>query len=333
MIDRPAPATDSAPFVRPDVAAFLAYLNNVPGPKMHELPPAEARAMMVAMKDVADLPRGKLAVVRDLTFPGPAGMVRARLFDSRATRPPGPAVVFYHGGGWVIGDLDTYASFAGEIARQLDLPVISVDYRLAPEARWPAAPDDAEAAARWVASAPEALGRGVTALVLAGDSAGGNLAIIVAAALRDSPAAVPVIVQAPIYPATDASRPYPSFDAYAEGYLLTRASMIWFNDHYAGDPTHPRFSPLLADVAGLPRAVIVTAGLDPIRDQGRAYAAALAQAGVAVTFREAQGNIHGFVTLRRAIPSSQGDVAGFLAAVRAAITEAEGERVLRQAAG
>ncbi|MBY9061595.1 alpha/beta hydrolase [Sphingomonas yunnanensis] len=333
MTDRPAPAAERTPFVRPDVAAFLTYLNNVPGPRMHEMPPAEARAMMVAMKDVADLPRGELAVVRDLTLPGPGGELRARLFDSRESRAPGPAVVFFHGGGWVIGDLDTYASFTAEMARQLDLPVISVDYRLAPEARWPAAPDDAEAAARWVASGPEVLGRGVTALVLSGDSAGGNLAIIVAGALRDHPAAVPVIVQAPIYPATDASRPYASFDAFADGYLLTREGMAWFNDHYAGDPRHPRFSPLLGDVAGLPRAVIVTASLDPIRDQGRAYAAALAQAGVAVTFREAQGNIHGFITLRRAIPSSQGDVAGFLAAVRATVTEAEGERVLRQAAG
>ncbi|MBW6526146.1 alpha/beta hydrolase [Sphingomonas sp. RHCKR7] len=323
----------TSPFVRPDVAAFLRYLNSIPGPKMHELPPAEARAAMVAMKDVADLPRGELAVVRDLTLPGPGGALRARLFDARATRAPGPAVVFFHGGGWVIGDLDTHASFTAEMARQLDLPVISVDYRLAPEARWPAAPDDCEAAARWVASAPEALGRGVTSLVLSGDSAGGNLTIIVAAALRDRPAAVPVIVQAPLYPATDASRPYASFDAFADGYLLTREGMIWFNDHYAGDPRHPRFSPLLGDVAGLPRAVIVTAGLDPIRDQGRAYAAALAQAGVAVSFREAQGNIHGFITLRRAIPSSQGDVAGFLTAVRAAVSEAEGERVLRQAAG
>ncbi|MBB3346377.1 alpha/beta hydrolase [Sphingomonas sp. BK069] len=333
MTDRTVPEIERAPFVRPDVAAFLTYLNSVPGPRMHELPPAGARAVMVAMKDVADLPRAELAVVRDLTLPGPGGELRARLFDARETRAPGPAVVFYHGGGWVIGDLDTHASFTAEMARQLDLPVISVDYRLAPEARWPAAPDDAEAAARWVASAPEALGRGVTSLVLSGDSAGGNLAIIVAAALRDRLAAVPVIVQAPIYPATDASRPYASFDAFADGYLLTREGMIWFNEHYAGDPHHPRFSPLLGDVAGLPRAVIVTAGLDPIRDQGRAYAAALAQAGIPVTFREAQGNIHGFITLRRAIPSSQGDVAGFLTAVRAAVSEAEGERVLRQAAG
>jgi acetyl esterase len=333
MIENAAENDAGALFVRPDVTAFLRYLNSVPGPKMHELPPAEARAMMVAMKDVADLPRGDLAVVRDLTFPGPAGLLHARLFDPRETRAPGPVVVFFHGGGWVIGDLDTYASFAAEMARQLDLPVISIDYRLAPEARWPAAPDDCEAAARWIASGPAVLGCGITSLVLSGDSAGGNLTIIVAAALRDQPAAVPVIVQAPIYPATDASRPYASFDAFADGYLLTREGMLWFNKHYAGDPTHPRFSPLLGDVAGLPRAVIVTAGLDPIRDQGRAYAAALAQAGVAVTFREAQGNIHGFVTLRRAIPSSQGDVAGFLTAVRAVVSEAEGERVLRQAAG
>jgi acetyl esterase len=336
MTDRPtdpsAPPAAPGAIVRPDVAAFLAYLNNVPGPRMHELAPAAARAMLLAMKDVSDLPPGELATIEDLSFEGPAGPLRARLFDPRATRAPGPAVVFFHGGGWVIGDLDTYAGFCAEMARQLDLPVVSIDYRLAPEARWPAAPDDAEAAARWVASSPAALGRGVTALVLAGDSAGGNLAIVVAAALRDAPAAVPVIVQAPIYPATDASRAYPSFASFADGYLLTREGMRWFDDHYRGDPHHARFSPLLGEVAGLPRAVIVTAGLDPIRDQGRAYAAVLAQAGVAVTYREAVGNIHGFVTLRRAIPSSQGDVAGFLAAVRAAVDEAEGERVLRQAA-
>lgn len=321
------------PFVRPDVQNFLSYLNNVPGPRMHEQTAVEARAMMLAMRDVADLPVGELAVIDDLFIPAAAGPIRARLFDRRETRPPGPMIVFFHGGGWVIGDLDTHASFTAEMARQLDLPVLSVDYRLAPEARWPAAPDDCEAAARWVASRPEVLGRVATSLVLSGDSAGGNLTVIVAAALRDSPAEIPVIVQAPIYPATDASRPYPSFDAFADGYLLTREGMTWFNRHYGGDPSHPRFSPLLGDAAGLPPAVIITAGLDPIRDQGRAYAAALVAAGVPVTYREAVGNIHGFATLRRAIPSSQGDITGFLNAVKAMVIEAEGERVMRQAAG
>ncbi|QKR99645.1 alpha/beta hydrolase [Sphingomonas sp. CL5.1] len=320
LIDRPA--ADAAPYVRPDVRAFLDYLNNVPGPKMHEQPPADARAVYTAMKDIADPPVGELAVIKDFAIPGPAGAIPARLFDARATRDPGPVVVFYHGGGFVIGDIDTHASFTAEMARQLDLPVVSIDYRLAPEAPWPAAPDDCEAAARWVAGNPGELGRGVTGLVLSGDSAGGNLTIVTAMALRDAPAKVPVIVQAPIYPAADMATEYPSFEQFAEGFLLTRDGMIWFADHYAADVAHVRGSPLAGDLAGMPPAVIVTASLDPIRDQGRAYAAALALAGVPVTFREAKGNIHGFVNLRQAIPSAAKDAAGYLAAVKEAIAEA-----------
>lgn len=332
--DAPAPAEAApGPYVRPDVRGFLDYLNGVGGPGMHEQSAAEARAMYLAMKDVADLPPGELATIRDLSIPGPAGTIPARLFDARENREPGPVVVFYHGGGFVIGDIDTHASFTAEMARQLDLPVVSVDYRLAPEAPWPAAPDDCEAATRWVAGSPANLGRTATSLVLAGDSAGGNLAIVVAAALRDAPAAVPVIVQAPIYPAADMANDYPSFSDFAEGFLLTRAGMIWFGEHYAPDPLHVRSSPMQGALAGLPPAVIVTASLDPIRDQGRAYAAALVAAGVPVVFREAVGNVHGFVTLRQAVPSSAGDVAGYLAALKAMVVETEGQRVMAQAAG
>ncbi|MEH3037181.1 MAG: alpha/beta hydrolase [Sphingomonas adhaesiva] len=325
--------TDTGPFVRADVRGFLDYLNNVPGPKMHEQSAADARAVYYAMKDVADPPVGELAVIKDLSIPGPGGAIPARLFDVREARAPGPVVVFYHGGGFVIGDIDTHASFTAEMSRQLDLPVVSVDYRLAPEARWPAAPDDCEAAARWVAGNPAELGRTATSLVLSGDSAGGNLTIVVAMALRDDPAAVPVVVQAPIYPAADMAKEYPSFNDFADGFLLTREGMIWFGEHYAADPAHPRSSPLAGELKGLPPAVVITASLDPIRDQGRAYAAALALAGVPVTFREAQGIVHGFITLRQAIPSAQGDVAGYLTAVKAAIVEAEAQRVMAQAAG
>ena len=326
-----APA--ETPYVRPDVRQFLDYLNNLPGPKTHELGAPAARAMYAAMKDVADPPIGALAVQKDLSIPGPAGPIAARLFDARETRVPGPAVVFYHGGGFVIGDLETHASFCAEAARVLDLPVVAVDYRLAPEAAWPAAPDDAEAAARWVADSPAALGRGVTGLVLMGDSAGGNLAIVAALDLKERPAAVPVLVQAPIYPAADLGGDYPSFAQFADGHLLTRESMDWFADCYAADLAHQRTSSLHADLAGMPPAVIVTASLDPIRDQGRAYAAALARAGVPVTYREAVGTVHGFITLRQAIPSAVGDVAGYLVAVKAAVVEAEAARVMRQAAG
>jgi len=320
------------PFVRPDVRGFLDFLNNMPGPKMHELDAPTARQLFLAMKDVGDPPVGELGTLLDLTIPGPAGDIPARLYDPRASREPGPAVVFFHGGGFVIGDLDSHGSFTAEMARVLDLPVIAIDYRLAPEFPWPAAPDDCEAAARWVANSPTELGRSVTSLILSGDSAGGNLTIVTAAALRDQPARVPVIAQLPFYPATDASKEYPSYAEFAEGYLLTRDSMEWFMAAYKSEADHIRNSPLLGDLAGMPPAVVVTASLDPIRDQGRAYAAALALAGVPVVFREAKGNIHGFITLRKAIPSSVGDVMGAFAALKDIIAEAEGERVMAQAA-
>ena len=329
MTDTPAPA----PYVRPDVRGFLDYLNNVPGPKMHELDAPTARQVYVAMKEVADLPLGELTVVADLTIPGPAGDIPARLFDARDSREPGPAVVFFHGGGFVIGNIDSHATFCAEMARVLDLPVISVDYRLSPEHRWPAAPDDCEAAARWVAESPDALGRIVTSLILCGDSAGGTLTIVAAMDLRDRPAAVPVIVQAPIYPAADSSKMYPSYEEFAEGFLLTRQSMDWFTDSYRADVTHMRGSPMAADLSGMPPAVIVTASLDPIRDQGRAYAGALIARGVPVVYREALGNIHGFINLPKAVPSSVGDIAGYLTAMKAMIAEAEGQRVMAQAAG
>ncbi len=323
----------AGPYVRPDVRGFLDYLNSVPGPKTHEGTAEAARAMYFAMKDVADPPVGELAEIKDLTIPGPAGDIPARLFDVRATREPGPVVVFFHGGGFVIGNIDTHASFTAEMSRQLDLPVVSIDYRLAPEHRWPAAPQDCEAAARWVASNPSELGRTATSLVLSGDSAGGTLTITTAMGLRDNAADVPVIVQAPIYPAADMNKEYPSFNDFADGFLLTRETMIWFAEHYQADFTHFQGSPMVGELVGLPPAVIITASLDPIRDQGRAYAAALVLAGVPVTYREAVGNIHGFITLRQAVPSSAGDVAGYLAALKDAIVEAEGQRVMVQAAG
>lgn len=321
------------PYIRPDVRQFLAYLNALPGPKMHEMGAGPAREVYRATKDVADLPIGDLTVIRDLTIPGPAGDIPARLFDAQETREPGPVMVFFHGGGFVIGDLDTHAGFCAEAARMLDVPVVSVDYRLAPEHKWPAAPDDCEAAARWIATSPEALGRKVTSLILCGDSAGGTLTITTALDLRDRPAAVPVIAQLPIYPAADMNTDYSSMAAFSEGYLLTRDTMMWFNDCYAADITHMRGSPMNADLTGLPPAVVMTASLDPIRDQGRAYAGALAAAGVPVIFREAVGNVHGFINIRQAIPSSQGDVTGYLLAAKTVIAEAEANRVMAQAAG
>ncbi|SMF71427.1 alpha/beta hydrolase [Allosphingosinicella indica] len=309
------------PFVRPDVRRFLDYLNALPGPRNYEVGAVEARNMMRTARDVSDAPVGEVAFVRDAVAPGPAGDIPLRVYDARADRGPGPVVLFLHGGGFVFGDIFTHEPFCAEIARLLDLPVVSVDYRLAPEAPWPAAPEDCIAAARFVAANPATLGRDVTGLIPAGDSAGGNLTIIVSLALRDDPANAPVIAQWPIYPAADPTKGYPSFSDFGEGYLLSRASMKWFDDCYRPDGKDWRYAPLLKSQKGMPPTLVVTAGLDPIRDQGRAYAAACIEAGVSTVFREAEGNIHGFINLRRAIPSSQADIEGCTTVLKHMIAE------------
>ena len=314
-------AKEDPPYIRHDVCQFLDWLNALPGPRSHEVGPAEARRMMVASRHVADAPTGDLAVIRDLACPGPRGEIGLRLFDARDARGPGPLFLFFHGGGFVLGDLDTHEPFCAEMARALDLPVLAVDYRLAPEHPWPAGVEDAIAAARWAATSPEALGQEVTGLVLCGDSAGGNFAIVASLALRDEPAAVPVIAQWPIYPAAKPGRGLPSYEDFGEGYLLTRVSMDWFEECYAPDKEDWRYSPMVRSQAGMPPTLVVTASLDPIRDQGRAYAAACAEAGVPTIFREARGNIHGFINLRRAVPSSAEDIAGCVAALKLMLAE------------
>jgi acetyl esterase len=309
------------PYVRPDVRRFLDYLNALPGPKTHELAPAEARAMMRGMRHVADAPLGELALVRDLSCPGPAGEIPLRLFVARETRDAGPLIFFMHGGGFVLGDLDSHEALCAEIARELDLPVLAVDYRLAPEHPWPAGIEDSIAAAYWAAASPEALGREVTGLITCGDSAGGNFAIIVSLALRDTPAKVPVLAQWPIYPAADPGEGYPSYEDFGEGYLLTKPGMDWFENCYAADPKDWRYAPLVKSQAGMPPTLVITASLDPIRDQGRAYAAACIEAGVPTIFREAEGNIHGFMNLRKAIPSSDEDLRDCIAALKLLLGE------------
>ena len=306
---------------RPDVNAFLTFLNNVPGPKMHELPPAAARLTMVAMRAVAEVETGPLAVIRNLEIPTPAGLIYGRLYDARENREAGPVMVFYHGGGFVIGNLDTHEPYCAEVARTLDIPVIAIDYRLAPEHPWPAAPDDCEAATRWIATSPAELGRTVTGLVTSGDSAGGNLAVVTTMALRDKPAAVPVIAQFPIYPVVDDSAEWGSYLEHGEGKLLTFEAMQYFTDAYSAEVGHVRAFPLRHDHRGMPPTLVVTASLDPLRDQGRAYVGELAKAGVPVVYREAMGNIHGFINIRKGIPSSQTDVVGCLTVLKAMIAE------------
>ncbi|HTI28378.1 MAG TPA: alpha/beta hydrolase [Kutzneria sp.] len=297
--------------IRPDVRALLDRIPPESGP-----PEAAAiRESMRMLAAVVDLPEPALATARMLeTAPLPT-----LLLDRREHRDPGPVLVWFHGGGFVFGGIDTHRSMAADMAQRLDLPVLLVDYRLAPEAPYPAAVDDAEEIARWVAGGPAELGREVTGLVLGGDSAGGTMTIVTAMALRDRPAYVPVVAQLLMWPATDLIGKYPSQREFAEGYLLTEASRVFYQDAYRPVVTDVRASPMQGDLAGLPPAVVLTAGLDPLRDEGRAYAAGLITAGVPTTFLEAVGNIHAFGLLRKAIPSSVPDLAQALSALRALI--------------
>lgn len=306
---------DTEHFVRDDVRAFLDMLDNMGGKGVEEVGAVDGRIQMKTLGALAEAPARELAVVKDLTCPGPAGEIPLRFYDAKESREASPCVVFIHGGGFVIGDRDVYNSLCTEIAYRLDLPVVSVEYRLAPEHPFPAAPDDCEAAARWIASSPEALGRQITGLVITGDSAGGNLTIVTTNQLTNDPADVPVIVQAPIYPVASDVSQHSSLKSFAEGFLLTAASMAWFTDQYGGDASDPRHTPMVGDCSNTPPTVVCTAGLDPLRDSGREYAAHLIQQGTEVVYFEFPGIIHGFTTLRKAMPSGQKDLDAFLDAV------------------
>ncbi len=309
----PASAAASAgSTIRPDVARYLEGMRRRGLPPMSDAFIAMVRKIpseqMAKMMSSLDQPLGALAVDRQLTMPGPGGTIALRLFDARAERPAGPVVVFYHGGGFVVGAIATHAPLAAEISRQLDLPVISVEYRLAPEAKWPAPADDAEAAARWIAANGKALGREVTGLVLSGDSAGGTLTLSTALALRDHPATAPVIMMVPFYPMADASHDYPSMQQFSDGYGLSAHDIAYYGQALAPDTQSPRYSTLLADLHGLPPTVLGAGSLDPLRDGDRAFAAKLIASGVPTAYYEAQGMIHGYATYRQAIPSAQGDL-------------------------
>ena len=310
------PPVQTGHFTRPDVRGFLDFLNSVEGPTMDKMPLDEARLAYLAMIPLGELEPRKLAVIRDLTCPGPAGDIPLRFYDARETREPGPAILFYHGGGFTIGDLDTHHALCTEIAAEMDLPVIAVDYRLAPESPFPAAPDDCEAATRWVAESPAELDRTVTALIPMGDSAGGSLSIVVAQALRDRPAAVPVALQVPIYPWNGTDPSHLSMEDFAIGHFLTADGLEWFAACYVPHPGDPRADPGRSSHAKMPPTVLVTASLDPIRDGGRAYGAQLILAGSDVVFLEMQGSIHGFTTLRKALPSAQEDMQRVFGAMR-----------------
>lgn len=308
--------TDAAPFVRPDTRAFLDALAAMEGPAIADMTLEEARASYVALHAMADKPARELAVIRDLSCPGPAGEIPLRLYDARENREAGPVVTFIHGGGFVIGDLETHHALCTELAALLDLPVVATHYRRAPEAPFPAAIEDCEAAARWVAGSPAALGRAATGLVTIGDSAGGTATIALGQLLAADPADVPVVLQVPLFPLAADAMGSASLEAFADGFVLTKAAVEFFDAAYKGDRADARAFPILGDHDSAPPTVIVTASLDPIRDSGRAYAKALAEAGRSHVFLEIEGVTHSFTNLRQAVPSTQADLERVVGAMR-----------------
>lgn len=308
----------ASPQPRQEVQVLLAYLANTQYPAIESQTPPEARNSMVAGLAEADLPAGEIAVARELSMPGPGGALRILLLDARPQREASPVMVWFHGGGFVTGGVDTHRSFAADLARQLDAPVALVDYRLAPEAPYPAAVNDAEAAARWLADAPPAVGFRITGLVLGGDSVGGAMAAATAMALRDAPDALPVLAQLLIYPALDYTRPYASEEEFGKGYLMTSEGNRWYQEHYKPKVDEVRASPMLGRLDGLPPTVLLAAEMDLFRDQARAFAAGLVKAGTATTYLEAKGMIHAFVLLRKVLPSVRDDIARAVQALRSA---------------
>jgi len=243
----------------------------------------------------------ELASVTDRTIPGPAGDIPIRVY--RPSDDPGlPVVVFFHGGGWVFCSLESHDHVCRVLASKTNCIVVAVDYRLAPEAVFPAAVDDAWAAVQWVAANAEELGGDPDRLAVVGDSAGGNLAAIAAIRARDTDE-VDLVAQVLVYPVTDAACERPSMTENAEGYFLTRAGMEWIHQQYADgvDPTHPDYSPIYADLSGVAPALVLTAEFDPLRDQGEAYADALRDAGVEVDYACWEGLIHGFFSMDQMI--------------------------------
>ena len=235
----------------------------------------------------------------DVAIPGPAGEIRIRV-TAPAGDGPFPALVYFHGGGWVVGSIATHDALCRAITNAAGVAVVSVDYRLAPEHRFPAAVDDAIAATQWIAANARQLGIDAGRLMVGGDSAGGNLAAVVSLAARDGEG--PRIAgQVLIYPATDFAMTHPSHSEPETSILLTHTVIRWFRDHYLNghaDGQDWRASPALAkSLAGLPPAYVLTAGADPLRDEGAEYAERLKDAGVAVTYRSFPGQFHGFFTM------------------------------------
>jgi acetyl esterase/lipase len=307
--------------VTPEVQTILDLLAAVDDVPIEEMTPQamrEAYAMLNATGSKAEM-----ASVTDRTVPGPGGDIPVRVYVPTTEPGPRPVLVYFHGGGWVIGDLETHDSTVRALASGSGATVVSVDYRLAPEHPFPAPLDDCLAAVRWVADHGAEIDVDPARLAVAGDSAGGNLAAAVALALRDTGPALRA--QVLVYPVTDGTLGEPSMDENGDGYFLTKATMAWFWDHYMGDrdrATEPTASVLHAPdeaLAGLPPALVITAEFDPLRDEGEAYASRLAAAGADVTTSRYDGMIHGFFSMGDFVPEGKAAIDEASEMLRAAL--------------
>ena len=310
--------------LHPQARALLRLIEEKGLPPTHTLTPAEARHWYRERRSVTQPQPPEVAQTRELNAQGPGGEIPLRLYrplGSPADRQL-PVLVYYHGGGWVIGDLETHDTLCRELANGSGCAVVAVDYRMGPEHRFPAAVDDCLAATYWIRANAGSLRLDAGRLAVGGDSAGGNLAAVVAIAARDA-GDLPIAFQLLIYPGTDMRRTAPSHQSNGQGYLLTSDTISYFHDHYIDDPKHDldwRASPLLhPDLSRLPPAFLLTAGFDPLRDEGLQYAQALSDAGTRSTLVCFQRQIHGFITMGRVLNEANTAVALCASQLRAAL--------------
>lgn len=291
--------------VAADQALLLALVERFGWPATETLDPQAARVRARREARVLAGPRLTASAGRALTVPGAHGLLEGRLHDGAGAG--GALVVWLHGGGWVLGDVESNGRFCALLARESGARVLALSYRRAPESPFPAAVQDAEAALRWALAHARDLGARPDRVAVGGDSAGANLAAVAALALREDgarPAA-----QALLYPVTDVSREHPSYAAFADGPGLTAPLMRWFRAHYLPTPDaaeDPRASPLLEpDLIGAPLAYVGIAGVDPLRDEGLAFARRLGEAGVGVTLEHFPAHLHAYAELTEVSPSAR----------------------------
>ena len=311
--------------LHPQAQAFIDLLVAKGVPPTHTLSYTDARKYYRERRAITQPEPGQVAEVRELAAEGPRGPIPMRAYRPLGSSPEAvlPVLVYYHGGGWTIGDLDTHDVLCRELCNGSGAVVVAVDYRMGPEHRFPAAVDDCTAATAWVHAQADELGVDRSRLAVGGDSAGGNLAAVIAIAARDS-GAFPIAYQLLIYPATDMRRGHPSHTTNGSGYLLTTETIAYYHDHYITDAAHDldwRASPLLhPDLSNLPPALVLTAGFDPLRDEALEYANRLAAAGNRATYVCFDRQIHGFITMGKVIDEANTAVtlcAGELARVLA----------------